>query len=334
MNYHVTFPNMGLEFDLHTTAFSIGGFSVAWYGVIIACGFLLAIIYALRSCRAMKINADHLLDAVIVGTLAGIVGARLYYVIFYPGDLYIKNPMLIFDITSGGLGIYGGVIAGLGVGALVAKLRKMSVLNVLDLAVLGYLIGQGIGRWGNFVNQEAFGSPTTLPWGMMSENTGGVPVHPCFLYESIWCLLGFVLLHFFTRKLRRYDGQTFLLYLVWYGTGRFFIEGLRTDSLYINLIFTELKVSQLVAVVTVVAALVLLFVFRRRTVLHGCGDPRVMELNAICSELPEQEAQPAVDETYVSILAEEEKEDTTEQTSENESDDAVSQEQEKQDSQE
>ena len=312
MNHHVTFPSLGLEFDLNTTAFSIGGFSVAWYGVIIACGFLLAIVYALRSCRAMKINSDHLLDAVIAGTLAGIIGARLYYVIFYPGDMYIKNPMLIFDITSGGLGIYGGVIAGLGVGALVAKLRKMSVLNVLDLAVLGYLIGQGIGRWGNFVNQEAFGSPTSLPWGMMSDNTGGVPVHPCFLYESIWCLLGFVLLHFFTRKLRRYDGQTFLLYLIWYGVGRFFIESLRTDSLYINLIFTELKVSQLVAVVTVLAAVVLLFVFRRRTVLHGCGNPRVMELNAICSELPQEEEASSAP-VYESILGDEKETDTESQ---------------------
>ncbi len=287
MSYHVTFPHLGLEFDLNTTAFSFGDFSVAWYGVIIGCGFLLAIAYALGSCKKMNINADHLLDAIIVGVVAGVIGARLYYVIFYPGDTYRKDPMQIFNIMGGGLGIYGGIIAGLGVGALVARWRKLSVPAVLDVAVLGFLIGQGVGRWGNFVNQEAFGSPTNLPWGMMSEGTGNITVHPCFLYESIWCLTGFVLLHLFTRKLRHYDGQTFLLYLVWYGTGRFFIESLRTDSLYINLFVAEVKVSQLVALATVAAALLLLFALRRRTVLTGCGNTRIMELNAICNELPE-----------------------------------------------
>ena len=290
MDYHVTFPKLGLEFDLNTTAFSFGDFSVGWYGVIIGCGFLLAIAYALHSCKKMNINADHLLDAILVGVVAGIIGARLYYVIFYPGDTYRKDPMQIFNIMAGGLGIYGGIIAGLGAGALVARWRRLSVPAVLDVAVLGFLIGQGIGRWGNFVNQEAFGSPTDLPWGMVSEGTGMVAVHPCFLYESIWCFTGFLLLHFFTRKWRRYDGQTFLLYLLWYGTGRFFIEALRTDSLYIDLFVVELKVSQLVALVTVAAALLLLFVLRRRTVLSGCGHRRIMDLNAIHDDLPVAEA--------------------------------------------
>lgn len=287
MSYHVTFPGLGLSFDLHTTAFSIGGFSVAWYGVIIATGFLLAILYAMASCKKMNIDSNRLLDAIIVGVIAGIVGARLYYVIFYPGDTYRKDPMQIFNIMAGGLGIYGGIIAGLGVGALVAKLRRLSVPAVLDVAVLGYLIGQCIGRWGNFINQEAFGSPTDLPWGMVSEATGGVAVHPCFLYESLWCLLGFVLLHIFTRRFRRYDGQTFLLYVAWYGLGRFFIESLRTDSLYIDLFVAQLKVSQLVALVSVAAALLLLFAFRRRTVLTGCGNRRIMELNSIRNDFPD-----------------------------------------------
>lgn len=295
MDYHVTFPKLGLEFDLNSTALSIGDFSIAWYGVIIACGFLLAITYALFSCKKMNINADHLLDAIIVGVVAGLIGARLYYVIFYPGDTYRNDPMQIFNITAGGLGIYGGIIAGLGSGALVARLRKMSVPAVLDVAVLGFLIGQCVGRWGNFMNQEAFGSPTDLPWGMLSEGTGNVAVHPCFLYESLWCLTGFVLLHFFTRKLRRYDGQTFLMYLIWYGSGRFFIESLRTDSLYINLLVAEVKVSQLVALVTVFTALLLLFALRRRTLLTGCGARAVMELNAIRDELPVAEEMSAVE---------------------------------------
>lgn len=157
------------------------------------------------------------------------------------------------------------------------------------MAALGFLIGQCIGRWGNFVNQEAFGRATDLPWAMYSENTvmevGGA-AHPCFLYESLWCLIGFILLHIFTRKFRRYDGQTFLLYVIWYGVGRFFIERLRTDSLLTP--FLDLRVSQLVAAVSVLAAVVLLIVFRNRTSLTGCGSKKVMELNHIDDGAAEQ----------------------------------------------
>lgn len=173
-----------------------------------------------------------------------------------------------------------------------AKLRKLKVTAVLDIAALGFLIGQCVGRWGNFINQEAFGSATELPWGMHSENTAAVVdgnVHPCFLYESLLCLLGFVLLHFFTRRFRRYDGQTFLLYIVWYGACRFFIEGLRTDSLIIP--GTSLRVSQVIAAACVVAGIVLLFLFRHRTSLTGCGDRRVMEAVGLVEStaLPEDE---------------------------------------------
>ncbi|MEG1428029.1 MAG: prolipoprotein diacylglyceryl transferase, partial [Oscillospiraceae bacterium] len=236
MIHNIQFPELGLNFTVNTTAFSIGWFSVQWYGIIIALGFLLAIGYGFKSCKKMNINKDGLFDAVLIGLVCGIIGARLYYVIFFPGDKYINNPWLIFNIKEGGLGIYGGIIGGLLAGAIVAKLRKLKIGAVLDVASLGYLIGQGVGRWGNFINQEAFGYTTTLPWGMKSdmtalESTGNV--HPCFLYESLLCILGFVLLHFFTRYLRRYDGQTFLLYIVWYGACRFFIEGLRTDRLLV-----------------------------------------------------------------------------------------------------
>ena len=292
MTYTVTFPHLGLEFNINPVAFSIGNFHVYWYGIIIAAGFLLALIYASFSCKKMNIDINRLFDVVIVGLIAGVIFARLFYVVFYPGDKYWKNPLEIFQIHDGGLAIYGGIIGAVVFGSLMAKLRKLKVTAVLDIAALGFLIGQCVGRWGNFINQEAFGSATELPWGMHSENTAAVVdgnVHPCFLYESLLCLLGFVLLHFFTRRFRRYDGQTFLLYIVWYGACRFFIEGLRTDSLIIP--STSLRVSQVIAAVCVVAGIVLLFLFRHRTSLTGCGDRRVMEAVGLVEStaLPEDE---------------------------------------------
>ena len=292
MTYNVTFPHLGLEFNINPVAFSIGSFHVYWYGIIIAAGFLLALIYASFSCKKMNIDITRLFDVVIVGLIAGVIFARLFYVVFYPGDKYWKNPLEIFQIHDGGLAIYGGIIGAVVFGSLMAKLRKLKVTAVLDIAALGFLIGQCVGRWGNFINQEAFGSATELPWGMHSENTAAVVdgnVHPCFLYESLLCLLGFVLLHFFTRRFRRYDGQTFLLYIVWYGACRFFIEGLRTDSLIIP--GTGLRVSQVIAAACVVAGIILLVLFRHRTSLTGCGDRRVMEAVGLVEStaLPEDE---------------------------------------------
>ncbi len=277
---HVEFPGLGWSFDIKTTVFSIGSFQVKWYGLLIAVGFLLAVVYAMLMCKKMNINRSRLLDTVIVGLIAGIIGARLYYVIFYPGDKFLKDPISIFYIHEGGIGIYGGIIGALLIGAIFAKFRKLNVYATLDIAVLGFLIGQAIGRWGNFVNQEAFGGPTSMPWGMISENTLAIspdPVHPCFFYESLWCVLGFILLHIFTTKFRRYDGQTFLLYIIWYGTGRFFIEATRTDSLYVP--FLPIKISQLVAVVSVLVGIALLIVFRNRKFLIGCGSKTIMALN-------------------------------------------------------
>ena len=292
MTYNVTFPHLGLEFNINPVAFSIGSFHVYWYGIIIAAGFLLALIYASFSCKKMNIDINRLFDVVIVGLIAGVIFARLFYVVFYPGDKYWKNPLEIFQIHDGGLAIYGGIIGAVVIGSLMAKLRKLKVTAVLDIAALGFLIGQCVGRWGNFINQEAFGSATELPWGMHSENTAAVVdgnVHPCFLYESLLCLLGFVLLHFFTRRFRRYDGQTFLLYIVWYGACRFFIEGLRTDILIIP--GTGLRVSQVIAAACVVAGIILLVLFRHRTSLTGCGDRRVMEAVGLVEStaLPEDE---------------------------------------------
>ena len=169
--YTVQFPKLGWEFHVDPTAFYIGDTPIAWYGIIIAVGFMLAFLYAMFSCKKMNINSDKLVNCVLVGMVTGIIGARLYYVLFYPGDLYIRDPMQIFNIREGGLAIYGGIIGGLLGGVITAKICKLRVPVVLDVAVLGFLIGQGIGRWGNFVNQEAFGSQTDLPWGMVSEGT-------------------------------------------------------------------------------------------------------------------------------------------------------------------
>ncbi len=275
MSHIVEFPGLGLRFTVHEVAFSIGSYHIQWYGVILALGFLMGVLYVSRMVKTMNIDMNRLFDAIIVGLIGSIVCARLYYVAFYPGDKYIKNPIEILKIHDGGIAIYGSLIGALLFGGIMAKLRKLRVPAVLDVASLGFLIGQAIGRWGNFVNQEAFGGPTLLPWGMSSDNTGNIAVHPCFLYESLLCALGFILLHIFNKKYRRYDGQTFLLYIVWYGACRFFIEGTRTDSLMLHV--ANLRVSQVVAAASVVVGLILLFVFRHRTSLSGCGSRQVME---------------------------------------------------------
>lgn len=255
--FDVTFPGLGLEFHINQVALSIGSFTVRWYGILIAVGMCLAIIYALRNCKRFGVNADKLLDCVLVGIITAIIGARLYYV-FFQWDAYKDNLWSIFAINEGGLAIYGGLIGGLLGGLIVGKIVKINIPGLLDVAVLGFLIGQGIGRWGNFMNQEAFGTPTDLPWGMVSQNTGGVAVHPCFLYESIWCILGFLLLHFYSKKFRKYDGQIFLMYLVWYGFERTIVEGLRTDSLYTP--FLGLRVSQVLSLLLVLTGLTFLVI--------------------------------------------------------------------------
>ena len=267
----VTFPKLGLEFFVNSTAFSIGSFEVKWYGIIIALGLLLAVFYAMKRAPYFGLDTDKLMDAVIVGVICAVVGARLYYVAF-TWDYFKDDPIkIITDFHQGGLAIYGGIIGGLVGGGLVAWKKKINVLACLDLAALGFLIGQGMGRWGNFMNQEAFGTPTDLPWGMVSQNTGGIAVHPCFLYESLWCLLGFVLLHFFSKKLQSYKGQIFFMYLVWYGFERMLVEGLRTDSLYLpfNIFGFTPRVSQVLSALLVLAGVVLLVIFRNRKDMFG-----------------------------------------------------------------
>lgn len=237
----------GLDLNFDSVAFTLpvgGGWSIYWYGVCIAVAFLAAVIYGFVRAKHFSVDPDRLTDVVLVTAPLAILCARIYYVIFYPGDLEIDSVTDFLGISGhsgvAGLAIYGGVIGAAVIGFVMCKLRKLDFLDTLDLTAICFLIGQAIGRWGNFFNQEAFGSPTGSDfWGMMSEGTDNVMVHPCFLYESIWCLLGFVLLHFMSKK-RKFSGQIALSYGVWYGFGRMIIEGLRTDSLYLG----PLKVSQ------------------------------------------------------------------------------------------
>jgi phosphatidylglycerol:prolipoprotein diacylglycerol transferase len=239
----------------------VGGFTVYWYGIIIAVGFLLAIVYALKTAPRYNLDKDRMLDVVLFTTPLAILSARAYFCIFpYEDGERITSFKEFFGLGSGegfrGLAIYGGVIGAFLFGFLLCKIRKVNVLDMFDIASVGFLIGQGIGRWGNFFNQEAFGTATGSEWfGMMSANTGYVNVHPCFLYESIWCVAGFFVLNYFSKK-RIFSGQIFLMYGMWYGFGRFFIEWLRTDSLMIG----KMRVSMLVSALAFVVSAVLLFV--------------------------------------------------------------------------
>ena len=237
--------------------------TIRWYGAIIAFGFLLAVLWGGRMAYKWKMSLDKMIDVLIYGTFAAIIGARLYYVIFR-WDYYAAHPSEIIAIWNGGLAIYGGIIGGIIAAFITCRFNKLNFYNLLDCAGMSLLIGQGIGRWGNFANQEAFGSNTTMPWGMMSEKTTQyleenydslkalgmnvdpyAPVHPTFLYESLWCLGSFLILLFIYKKCRKFSGQLFLTYGVLYGTGRAIIEGFRTDSLYIG--DTTLRVSQVLS---------------------------------------------------------------------------------------
>lgn len=272
----VSFPGLGLDLTF-PDGFDIFGFHIYFYGVIISVGLLLAMLYAFRNFRKVGVNPDRALDAVIGGIVGGIVGARLYYVVFQ-WENFRDNPIEILDIRDGGLAIYGGLIGALLVGVLVAKWRKIHIPALLDIVGVGFLLGQGLGRWGNFFNVEAFGSNTTLPWGMTGPKIvsyltlqqaelaelgvtidPNMPVHPTFFYESVWCLLGFVLLALYLKH-RKFDGEVFLMYLAYYGLERSVVEGLRTDSLMLG----SIRVSQLLAILLVLASVIIWLVIRSK----------------------------------------------------------------------
>lgn len=259
MTSPITFPNLGLTLDPSPVAFTLFGRSVYWYGLIIAIGFILAYIYMSKRAPLYGLTADDTLDTVLWTLPVGVICARLYYVIFY-WELYRDDPVSALYIWEGGLAIYGGIIGGVITIFIVSRVKKLKFTAMLDTVAGGVLIGQIFGRWGNFFNREAYGELTDSFLKMGLDTGNGVQYyHPTFLYESVWNLIGFIALHFYAKK-RKFDGEVFLLYAAWYGLGRAWIEGLRTDSLW--LFDTGIRVSQLVAIVSCVAAVVIIVLVR------------------------------------------------------------------------
>ena len=249
----ISFPNLGIEINPSPVAFSVFGKDIYWYGIIIAAGFVLAVAYALARVKTFGLVEDNILDMLFAAVPAAIICARLYYCIFY-WELYADHPISVLYIWEGGLAIYGGIIGAVLAVIVFCKAKKLPLGPILDIGGLGLLIGQLVGRWGNFINREAHGGITDsfLKMGIVDASGTVTYYHPTFLYESLWNLIGFVLLHLYSGR-RKFDGEVFALYLAWYGLGRAWIEGLRTDSLY--LFGTGIRVSQLLAAVSCAAAL-------------------------------------------------------------------------------
>lgn len=241
---------------MNPVAFTIFGVDIMWYGVLISTGVLLGVVFALRECKRIGFKEDNLLDFLLYAIPAAIIGARAYYVIF-SWDFYSKNPDQIINIRNGGLAIHGALIAGVIVGVLFCKKRKIKVLELLDIVMPSVALGQAIGRWGNFINQEAHGGTTDLPWGII---VNGQKVHPTFLYESIIDLCIFLFLMWFRKNKKTTDGQVLGLYLIFYSAGRFFVEGLRTDSL----MFLGMRVAQLISLGSILLGVLLLVYLNKK----------------------------------------------------------------------
>ena len=261
LKHELLFPKLGLSFNFSSVAFSIFGLDIYWYGIIVMCAMLVAICYIFLRAKRFNINADALTSIITWVIVGGVIGARLYYIIFNHKNIHTFFEAI--NIRNGGIAISGGLIGGGLAMVATAKVKKVKLLPLLDLMAGGVIIAQAIGRWGNFFNMEAFGCNTDLPWGMTSlpikrmlgalqaagvDVNPDLPVHPCFLYESVWCLLGFVFIAAYSKR-KKFDGELFAIYILWYSFGRFFIEGLRTDSLMLG----NVRISQAVSL--------LLFVF-------------------------------------------------------------------------
>ncbi len=266
----ISFPMFGNLTINPGTELPIPGLHIHWYGLIIAIGFLLAVIYAYRRAPKFGLSGDELIDVLLLAVPLGVVGARLYYCLTFLDangvNPYFQDPISILYIWNGGLAIYGGVIGAFIGLCIVCRYKHFSIGAALDTCCFGLLIGQCIGRWGNFFNREAFGWTEHVDqlfcrMGLTVPGQETIYVHPTFLYESLWNLVGFLLLHFFSKKHKRaFDGQFFCTYLAWYGLGRFLIEGLRTDSLTIG----PFRISQLLALVTLAVGLIVIVVGVRR----------------------------------------------------------------------
>ena len=250
----ISFPALDLVMN-PGRSISIGPLTVHYYGAIIAFGLILGVLYACRRSKEFGLKEDDLIDGVLWVTPFAIICARAYYVIFRWAEEYAANPISALYIWEGGLAIYGGVIGAVVGITVFCKIRKIKPVVVLDVVSLSFLIGQSIGRWGNFFNREAFGAETDVLWkmGLMKASGEIIYVHPTFLYESLWNACGLVILHFASKR-RKFDGQVALGYMAWYGLGRCMIEGLRSDSLYIG----PFRVSQLLAGISCIVAVSIL----------------------------------------------------------------------------
>jgi len=317
----VEFPGLwGLKLEINRVAFEIFGVPIYWYGIIIAFAFLMAVLLGMKNSKLAGIEPDSVLDLVLFAAPAAIICARLFYVIF-SWDLFKDNLIDIINTRKGGLAIYGGVIGGFITAYFFARYKKISVLKLLDFGVPYLVMAQGIGRWGNFFNQEAFGGATTLPWRMNSDTVNSFlaafqsnldltkwGVHPTFLYESIWDFAVFSLLIWF-RKRKKLDGEVLFLYMILYGAGRFLIEGLRTDSLMLG----SLRISQLLAALFVII-FTAAFIFRRNR-SKGLEDKEVVEIGksqfgSVLMKLKDEESKEESDNSVVDGDVENENKET------------------------
>ncbi|CEH35509.1 prolipoprotein diacylglyceryl transferase [Romboutsia lituseburensis] len=228
-------------------AFSVFGIDVMWYGVLMATGMIVGTLLALKEAKRVGIKEDDVLDLAIIAIPIGLLSARLYYVIFN-WEYYSQNISQILNFRGGGMAIHGALIGGILTGYIFTKVKKIDFLKMADAVMIGMPLAQAIGRWGNFINGEAHGGPTNLPWGIMVD---GLKVHPTFLYESVWDFGIFIFLWLF-RKKKQYEGQLIVFYITLYSLGRFFIEGLRTDSLMIG----PLRMAQVISLVGVVGGII------------------------------------------------------------------------------
>ena len=243
---------------MNPIAFTLFGLEVRWYGIFIACGALLAIFFGEKLIeRNSRLPKDAVVDASIFALPLGIVGARTYYVLF-EWDYYSAHLSEIFAIRNGGLAIHGGLLGGALAIFIYCRVKKISFIELIDMLAPGVVLAQGIGRWGNFMNGEAHGGVTNVPWAI---NVGGQMVHPTFLYESILDVSIFLILYFYVSKRRRFPGELAGIYLILYSIGRFFIEGLRTDSLYIG----PLRTAQVMSLIVILLGILLLFIQPKRT---------------------------------------------------------------------
>ena len=283
----ISFPFFGIEIN-PVRAIQIGPLHLYVYGILIGIGLMLAVIYAWKRCNQFGIKQDDITDGVLWVVPFAVICARAYYCIFQWEEQFASDPISVLYIWNGGLAIYGGIIGAVIGVAVFCLFKKIKLPALLDLVALGFLIGQSIGRWGNFFNREAFGAETDIfiRMGLTNGLTGVTTYyHPTFLYESLWNAAGFALLHFLSKK-RQYDGQIALGYVLWYGLGRTFIEGLRTDSL----MWGPFRVSQVLAGVTAIAASIALFALSIRK-----HDPANLFVNQM-KEVTEEEAEETAEE--------------------------------------